>query len=51
VVLDGLLRILSQRHRGRSSQGEARPFEGMRQVKPYAAGGDSGAHEIMAGVL
>src|SRR5262245_24677662 len=39
---------LSQRHRARSSQGEARPFEGMRQVNPYAAGVDIGAHEIMA---
>ena len=39
---------LSKRHRGRSSQGEARPFEGMRQVNPHAAGVDIGAHEIMA---
>ena len=39
---------LSKRHRVRSSQGDARPFEGMRQVNPYAAGVDIGAHEIMA---
>jgi hypothetical protein len=39
---------LRKRHRGRSSQGEARPFEGMRQVNPHAAGVDIGAHEIMA---
>jgi transposase len=38
----------SQRHRSRSSQGEARPFEGMRQVNRHAAGVDIGAHEIMA---
>src|SRR5262245_55137985 len=39
---------LSQRHRARSSQGEARPFAGMRQVNPHAAGVDIGAHEIVA---
>jgi transposase len=39
---------LSQRHRGRSSQSEARPFAGMRQVNRHAAGVDIGAHEIMA---
>jgi hypothetical protein len=39
---------LSKRTRSRSSPGEARPFEGMRQVHRYAAGVDIGAHEIMA---
>ena len=39
---------LSKRHRARSSQGETRPFEGMRQVNPHAAGVDIGAHEIVA---
>jgi transposase len=39
---------LSRRHRVRSSQGEIRPFEGMRTVNPHAAGVDIGAHEIMA---
>ena len=39
---------LSTRHRIRSSQGEVRPFEGMRQVNPHAAGVDIGAHEIVA---
>src|SRR5262249_50344326 len=39
---------LSNRHRARSPQGEARPFEGMRQVNSHAAGVDIGAHEIMA---
>lgn len=39
---------LSKRNHRRTSQGEARPFEGMRQVHPHAAGVDSGAHEIMA---
>jgi transposase len=39
---------LSTRHRARSSQGEARPFAGMRQVTPHAAGVDIGAHEIVA---
>ena len=39
---------LSRRHRARSSQGETRPFEGMRTVNPHAAGVDIGAHEIMA---
>jgi len=41
---------LSTRHRIRSSQGEARPCDGMRPVNPHAAGVDIGAHEIMAGV-
>ena len=39
---------LSQRKRLRSSQGEARPCEGMSQVTAHAAGVDIGAHEIMA---
>lgn len=39
---------LSKRHRIRSSQGEARPFDGMRKITPHAAGVDIGAHEIMA---
>ena len=39
---------LRRRHRAQVSQGEARPFEGMRQVKPHAAGVDIGAHEIVA---
>src|SRR5262249_49749829 len=39
---------LSTRHRTRSSQGEARPFEGMCQVTSHAAGVDISAHEIMA---
>ena len=39
---------LSKRNRSRSSQGETRPFEGMRQINPHAAGVDIGAHEIMA---
>lgn len=38
----------SQRHRGQSSQGEARPFAGMRPVNPHAAGGAMGAHAIRA---
>jgi transposase len=38
----------SKRHRARSSQGEARPFAGMRPVTPHAAGVDIGAHEIVA---
>jgi len=41
---------LSRRNRARSSQGEIRPFEGMRHVNPHAAGVDIGAHESMAGV-
>jgi transposase len=41
---------LGTRHAHRSSQGEVRPFEGMRQVNPHAAGVDIGAHDIMAGV-
>ena len=44
------MRTLSKRHRARSSQGETRPFEGMRTVNLHAAGVDIGAHEIMAGV-
>jgi hypothetical protein len=39
---------LSNRPRARSSQGEARPFAGMRKVTPHAAGVDIGAHEIVA---
>jgi transposase len=39
---------LSKRHRRSSSPGVARPFEGMRQGKPHAAGVDIGAHDIMA---
>ncbi len=39
---------LRKRNRARSSQGETRPFEGMRQVNPHAAGVDIGAHEIVA---
>jgi hypothetical protein len=39
----------SQRHRGRSSQSDARPFAGMRPGNRYAAGGDIGAQERMAG--
>ena len=38
----------STRHRGPSSQGDARPCAGMRQVNPHAAGVDLGAHEMMA---
>jgi transposase len=38
---------LSKRHRARSSQDEARPFAGMRQVNPHAAGVDIGAHAIV----
>ena len=39
---------LSRRHRARSSQGEARPFAGMRKITSQAAGVDIGAHEIVA---
>src|SRR5262245_4305536 len=39
---------LRQRHRVRSSQGAARPFDGLRKINPPAAGVDIGAHEIMA---
>jgi transposase len=39
---------LSKRHRVRSSQGEARPFDGMRTMNLHAAGVDIGAHAIMA---
>jgi transposase len=38
----------SNRHRTRSSQGEARPFAGMRKINSHAAGVDIGAHEIVA---
>jgi hypothetical protein len=41
---------LSKRNHRRSSPGEARPFEGMRQGNSHAAGVDIGAHEIVAGV-
>lgn len=39
---------LSKRNRSRSSQGDARPFDGMSQINAHAAGIDIGAHEIMA---
>ena len=39
---------LSKRNRSRSSQGEARPFDGMRKINTHAAGVDIGAHEIVA---
>jgi hypothetical protein len=39
---------LSQCQRARSSQGEARPCAGIRQVPPHAAGVDLGAHDIVA---
>jgi len=42
---------LSQRHRRRSSQGDARPFDGMSTINAHAAGVDLGAHAIMACVL
>jgi len=42
------MRKLSTRPRARSSQGETRPFAGMRTVTPHAAGVDLGAHEIVA---
>ena len=38
----------SRRHRARSSQGEARPFAGRREITSQAAGVDIGAHEIVA---
>jgi transposase len=38
----------SHRQRAQSSQGEARPFAGMRKVTLHAAGVDIGAHEIGA---
>lgn len=41
---------LSSRHHARSSQGETRPFAGMRTVNLHAAGVDMGAHEILTGV-
>ena len=41
---------LSKRHGSRASHGEIRPFDGMRKINPHAAGVDSGAHEILAGV-
>ena len=42
------MRQLSTRHRRRSSQGDVRPFAGMRQVTPPAAGVAIGAHEMVA---
>jgi hypothetical protein len=42
------MRTRSNRPRGQSSQGDARPFAGMRQGNPHAAGVDSGAHAMMA---
>jgi transposase len=39
---------LSRRHRVQASQGEARPFAGMRKITAHAAGVDIGAHEIVA---
>ena len=39
---------LSNRNRSRASQGEIRPFDGMRTGNAYAAGVDIGAHAIMA---
>ena len=39
---------LRKPHRLRSSQGEARPFDGMRKITPQAAGVAMGAHAIMA---
>ena len=39
---------LSRRHRAQASQGEARPFAGMRKITAQAAGVDIGAHEIVA---
>ena len=39
---------LSKRHRARASQEAVRPFAGMRQVNPHAAGVDIGTHEIVA---
>jgi hypothetical protein len=41
---------LSRRHRAQASQGEARPFAGMRTITLQAAGVDIGAHERVAGV-
>jgi hypothetical protein len=41
---------LSRRHRASSAQGEARPFAGLRTITAHAAGGDIGAHEIVAWV-
>ena len=38
----------SRRHRAQASQGEARPFAGMRKITRQAAGVDIGAHEIVA---
>jgi len=38
----------SRRHRAQASQGEARPFAGMRKITAHAAGVDIGAHEIVA---
>ena len=42
---------LRKRNRARSSQGETRPFEGMRQVNPHAAGVDIGAKGIIHHML
>jgi transposase len=39
---------LSKRRRAQSSQGEARPFAGMRKITSQAAGVDIGAPEIGA---
>ena len=39
---------LSRRHRAQASQGEARPFAGMRKITLQAAGVDIGAHAIVA---
>jgi transposase len=41
---------LRKRHRARSSPGAARPFAGMRQGNPPAAGVDIGAHESVVWV-
>ena len=40
----------SKRHGSRASPGDIRPFDGMRQINPPAAGIDLGAHDILAGV-
>jgi hypothetical protein len=42
------MRQRSRRHRAQASQGEARPFAGMRQITLQAAGVDMGAHESVA---
>jgi hypothetical protein len=41
---------LSKRQGSRASPGEIRPFDGLRKLTPPAAGGDIGAHAILAGV-